>query len=77
MKEIASGWIAPFSGIVQDIPEGTEVKTLGLEDWPPSKGMWDNSGGRITLIGDAAHAMTMCKSGLHPFLEFPKLIVPS
>lgn len=62
MRELASGWTEPFSGIVQDIPAGTEAKAITLEDWPPSKGLWDNAGGRIALIGDAAHAMTMCRS---------------
>lgn len=61
MKKLASGWAEPFSSIVQDIPAGIEAKPIALEDWPPSKGLWDNAGGRITLVGDAAHAMTMCK----------------
>lgn len=62
MKELASGWVEPFTSIVQDIPKGTEVKAIGLEDWLPTAGLLDNAGGRITLIGDAAHAMTMCRS---------------
>lgn len=61
MKELASGWTEPFRSIVQDIPEGTEAKAINLEDWVPREGLWDNAGGRITLIGDAAHAMTMCR----------------
>jgi hypothetical protein len=66
MKELASGWTQPFKGIVQDIPEETEAKAISLEDWLPSAASLDNAGGRITLIGDAAHAMTMCKF-LSPF----------
>jgi hypothetical protein len=62
MKKITSGWIEPFRGLVQDIPDDAEPKAINLEDWPPKKGAWDNRGGRVTLIGDAAHAMTMCKS---------------
>ncbi|OBT70323.1 hypothetical protein VE03_00190 [Pseudogymnoascus sp. 23342-1-I1] len=59
MKEVTRGWVEPFRGIVADIPEGTEVKSLALEDWvPPAEG-FDSRGGRVTLIGDAAHAMTM------------------
>ena len=62
MKEIASGWISPFSDIFQEIPDETEAKEITIEDWPPAKGMWNNANGRVTLVGDAAHAMTMCKS---------------
>jgi hypothetical protein len=62
MKKITAGWAEPFREIVQDIPDSAEVKIVNLEDWPPVKGAWDNHGGRVTLIGDAAHAMTMCKS---------------
>jgi len=62
MKEISSGWIEPFRSIVHDIPrEEVEAKEIRLEDWPPEVGSWDNRHGRVTLVGDAAHAMTMCK----------------
>lgn len=64
MKTITSNWIEPFKEIVHDIPQGTEVKIISLEDWPPRKGAWDNHDGRVTMIGDAAHAMTMCKSNI-------------
>ncbi|KAL5350011.1 hypothetical protein ACLOAV_005047 [Pseudogymnoascus australis] len=59
MKRVTEGWVEPFRGIVADIPEGTEVKSLALEDWVPAEGGFDSRGGRVTLIGDAAHAMTM------------------
>lgn len=61
MKFMSKGWVEPFRSIVQDIPEDTEAKVISLEDWVPSQGLWDNAGGRITLVGDAAHAMTMCR----------------
>lgn len=60
MKEVTKGWVEPFRGIVADIPEGTEVKSLALEDWLPAAEGLESRGGRVTLIGDAAHAMTMC-----------------
>jgi hypothetical protein len=44
---------------VQDIPKGTEILEIKLADWPCLE--WPNHEGKITLIGDAAHAMTMCK----------------
>lgn len=64
MKEVTKGWVEPFRGIVADIPEETEVKSLALEDWVPAEEGFDSRDGRVTLIGDAAHAMTMCMSSL-------------
>lgn len=63
MKKISSTWIEPFREIVQGIPDdrNLHVQAISLEDWPPQKGAWDNHGGTVTLIGDAAHAMTMCR----------------
>ncbi|ATY65727.1 FAD dependent oxidoreductase [Cordyceps militaris] len=37
--------------------EDAEVTEILLQDWPCQP--WDNRGGRVTLAGDAAHAMTM------------------
>ncbi|KFY39320.1 hypothetical protein V494_04029, partial [Pseudogymnoascus sp. VKM F-4513 (FW-928)] len=59
MKEVTKGWVEPFRSIVADIPEGTEVKSLALEDWVPAAEGFDSRDGRVTMIGDAAHAMTM------------------
>lgn len=61
MKKFADGWAGPFKEVVQSIPPGTDVKEIKLEDWVPHKGKWDSLGGRVTLAGDAAHAMTMCE----------------
>ena len=62
MKEIADGWAEPFREIVMAISEGMEVKTISLEDWVPPKEEWqgENGEGKVMLLGDAAHAMTMC-----------------
>ena len=60
MKWIAEGWVEPFKECVEYIPEHAEVKSIELEDWVPGEGMWENWEGRRTLIGDAAHTMTMC-----------------
>lgn len=51
-------WAEPFRECVLRIPEDTEVKSVGLEDWVPRRGLWDGNG-KATLVGDAAHAMTM------------------
>ncbi|KAK6383857.1 hypothetical protein LTS17_003149 [Exophiala oligosperma] len=52
---------APFAPVlrnaVESIPEGSTVLEIKLADWPCLK--WDNHQGSVTLVGDAAHAMTM------------------
>lgn len=60
MKELAKGWAEPFQECVMAIPEGTQPQTIKLEDFVPKKEMWNNMQGRCTMVGDAAHAMTMC-----------------
>ena len=67
MKDVASGWAEPFREMVMSLPEDegrVELKAIKLEDWVPKRGLWDNEQGKVTLMGDAAHAMTMCES--HP-----------
>ncbi|KAG7007302.1 FAD-dependent monooxygenase [Physcia stellaris] len=59
MKEFADGWANPFRSLILAIPDETEVKALPIEDFVPKEGMWDNAQGRVTMVGDAAHAMTM------------------
>ncbi|KAL8663301.1 MAG: hypothetical protein Q9202_003937, partial [Teloschistes flavicans] len=59
MKELVQGWANPFRDAVMNIPADAEVKPIALEDFVPKTGMWDNRGGRVTLMGDAAHTMTM------------------
>ena len=61
MKEFAKGWAEPFRSLVMGIPSETEVKDLPIADFLPKVGMWDNADGRVTVVGDAAHAMTICK----------------
>lgn len=63
MKDITKDWVEPFRSLVQDIPESEEAKYIALQDWVPlnekSEKKWDNRNGRATLVGDAAHMMTM------------------
>lgn len=61
MKRIAHGWTEPFRECVMRVPEGTVVQAVRLEDFVPRHGMWDNKHGRVTMVGDAVHAMTMCR----------------
>lgn len=49
---------------IEDIPENTKVFNINLADWPTVP--WHGFGGRVTLLGDAAHPMTMCKSSQVP-----------
>lgn len=81
MKNVSKGWIEPFREIVQSIPDDAEVKIVNLEDWPPVKGAWNNADGRVTLIGDAAHAMTMYRGeaanhGVADVTEFLQQFLP-
>ena len=70
MKRIARGWAEPFQECVLEIPEETSVQSVKLEDFVPRRGMWDNMHGRVTIAGDAAHAMTMCMSFFMSFHVF-------
>lgn len=56
MKERASLFASPFREAFQAIPEGAPSWHNRLSNWPTKP--WDNRGGKITLIGDAAHPMT-------------------
>ncbi|RGP81839.1 hypothetical protein FLONG3_36 [Fusarium longipes] len=57
MKRRAIEFNPVLRDAVHAIPEGSEVTEIVLQDWPCLP--WDNRSGRITLAGDAAHAMTM------------------
>lgn len=57
MKSMAQNFEHRLHRAVSDIPDDANILEIKLRDWPPQK--WDNLNGRVTLIGDAAHAMTM------------------
>ncbi|KAJ5660706.1 uncharacterized protein N7484_000078 [Penicillium longicatenatum] len=57
MKRRAEGFVPFLKEAVDRIPTGTSVTEIKLADWECLS--WDNHGGRVTLAGDAAHAMTM------------------
>ncbi|KAJ0141683.1 putative FAD-dependent monooxygenase [Colletotrichum tanaceti] len=59
IRTFAEGWSEPFRGLALGIPAGTDVKHLDLYDYAPPKGL--RSKGRAVLMGDAFHAMAMCK----------------
>ncbi|KZF23445.1 FAD binding domain protein [Xylona heveae TC161] len=57
IKKLVDPWKEPFRSIIQDLPDDTEPAIVNLQDWIlPAI---DQGKGRVTLIGDAAHPMTM------------------
>jgi 2-polyprenyl-6-methoxyphenol hydroxylase-like FAD-dependent oxidoreductase len=69
IKRLATGFHPDLYGIVQSIPESSPTLHLVLQDWPSRD--WDNHDGRVTLAGDAAHAMVMYRgeAGNHGILD--------
>lgn len=59
------GWAEPYKSAIEWIPDDTEILKDQLKIWKPVK--WENHGGRATLCGDAAHAMTFRKSTIFTF----------
>lgn len=59
MKSMANNFEPRLRKAVEDIPENSVVLEIKLQDWPTLN--WPTHNGRVTLVGDAAHAMTMCK----------------
>ncbi|ORY15441.1 hypothetical protein BCR34DRAFT_585086 [Clohesyomyces aquaticus] len=57
MKFMAQNFEQRLRDAVWDIPDDAEVVEIKIQDWPTRE--WDNREGLVTLIGDAAHAMTM------------------
>lgn len=57
MKRRAREFHPSLRKVVDAIPDDSCIIEIKLQDWPCQD--WDNHGGRVTLAGDAAHAMTM------------------
>lgn len=57
MKKLAEGFEPRLKKAIDSIPDSSSVLEIKLQDWPTQK--WDNRTGTVTLVGDAAHAMTM------------------
>lgn len=58
-RQRMEGWGSPFKEVADWIPEGTKVRAVGtgLKVFAP-RAKWDNKNGRVTIGGDAAHAMS-------------------
>ncbi|KAI8955561.1 hypothetical protein F4801DRAFT_600847 [Xylaria longipes] len=75
MKEMVrrgSGFHEVLRRAVESVPDGTRVREIKLADWPTMK--WEGNG-LVTLLGDAAHPMTMYRgeAANHGFLDASKL----
>ncbi|KAJ8131505.1 hypothetical protein O1611_g2117 [Lasiodiplodia mahajangana] len=75
MKEMVgrgTGFHAVLRRAVEGLPDGTYVQEIKLADWPTTE--WEGNG-VVTLLGDAAHAMTMYRgeAANHGILDASKL----
>lgn len=59
IKDRARELAEPARSAFTWIPEGTPVYNADISYWISQP--WDNRGGRMTLVGDAAHPMPPCK----------------
>jgi len=59
IRAFAETWSEPFRSIANSLPEDTEIKCLELYDWLPPKGL--HGKGRVLLVGDSFHPMSMCR----------------
>jgi hypothetical protein len=59
IRHIAQDWAEPFRSFVNLITDTTSVKQLDVDDFAPHAGL--HSIGKMVLVGDSFHAMTMCK----------------
>ncbi|SPO01428.1 related to FAD binding domain protein [Cephalotrichum gorgonifer] len=57
LRTFAQTWAEPFRGMALGVRGATEIKTLEMYDCVPPKGL--RSSGRVVLMGDAMHQMTM------------------
>jgi 2-polyprenyl-6-methoxyphenol hydroxylase-like FAD-dependent oxidoreductase len=59
-KEEKEMWVEPWKSVMSWVREGTNIPADRCMFWKePVK--WDSRHGRVTLAGDAAHAMPPCK----------------
>ena len=59
MKKMASTFDPKLREVFEELKESTQVQLIVIRDWDLVD--WPGFGGRVTLCGDAAHAMTMCE----------------
>lgn len=67
LREIGSTWANPFHSLIESIPLGAkipEIQRIQVCDLVPSSDVCYT--GRVVLMGDAMHAMSMCKYAIIP-----------
>ncbi|PHH59577.1 hypothetical protein CDD81_2842 [Ophiocordyceps australis] len=76
MKQRAHNLHPTLRRLVDALDAHAPVLQVVAQDWPPPPAhAWDNRHGRLTLAGDAAHAMTMYRgeAGNHGILDAVRL----
>lgn len=58
IKAFAETWTEPFRSIAQGVSSSSDLKQLELSDFVPPENL--RTTGRVVLMGDALHAMTIC-----------------
>ena len=63
LKERAANFDPKLKAIFHDVlpSDHSPIRDIRIVDWLPPCDPWDSFDGRVTLAGDAAHHMTMCK----------------
>ncbi|KAM0426443.1 hypothetical protein ACHAPT_008134 [Fusarium lateritium] len=57
LKDVGSTFFSPLREAIEAVRDDVQLLDIKIQDWQPAE--WDNQGGRVTILGDAAHAMTM------------------
>ncbi|PYH89997.1 FAD/NAD(P)-binding domain-containing protein [Aspergillus ellipticus CBS 707.79] len=58
MKSLTENWVQPFKGLVHNLPESTEARSIRIADWM-FQPVQSPAHPRVVLMGDSAHTMTM------------------
>lgn len=58
-KQVHKNFCEPYRSAAEWIPQGSQCDINQLKYWVPEP--WNSTDGRITLAGDAAHAVLPCK----------------
>lgn len=64
LKRIAKHWASPVRDLIYNIADDSVLRNVNIEEWLPSDDIPRFSDKRVTVVGDAAHLMTSCKSNL-------------
>lgn len=75
MQANTDGLCDPFKSAIEWSPEDSACDIDEMKYWEAEP--WDNRQGRVTLLGDAAHPMLICRSCLalrYPTLSAAKLV---